>query len=128
MDKKPRSQVIAEFWERMDETIGIVPVNVKNVVNVLELAATSWLGDFTDDDVSALEALVCWKGGELWTQGGKDAYYEGGVLEMGEDFRSFEFSNVEKKWLVAVAGAVKRYGHDYFTVVCINQNYEFSHW
>ncbi|XP_029711326.1 uncharacterized protein LOC115256631 [Aedes albopictus] len=119
MYKLPRSQVIAEFWERMDETIGIVPVNVKNVVNVLELAATSWFGDFTICDVTALEASVCWKGGELWAKGARDGYYKAGYKEAyfdkSEDLRPFKFSIVEEKCLVAVAGAVKWYGHHYFT-------------
>nr|XP_029711510.1 uncharacterized protein LOC109409499 [Aedes albopictus] len=114
MDKNPKAQVIAKFWDRMEETIGYVPVNVMRVVNFLGLSATSLLGDITSYDVARLEASLCWNRDELWTHSAKINYYRDDCFGMGEDFRSFEFSFVERKCVLAIARAVKLYGLHYF--------------
>lgn len=99
----------------MDEKIGVVPENVKTVVNLLELVGTSWLGDITAADVSDLEEQVCRFGKHLCKVDDNDDDDMENALGFEDGLRSFKFTMIEKKSLVAVAGAVKQYGVHYFT-------------
>lgn len=119
-----KEKVIAQFWKRMEEVIGLVPENVKNIVNLLELTATSWLGDMTTmDEIMSLEGDIRrsgkWRLLRHHPRGNAVDYFE----QYFDELDQFKFMRVEIKCIAAIAGAVKLYGVHYFTeVTTLNQN------
>lgn len=108
----------AEFWKGMDAVIGLVPENVKNIFNLLELTATSWLGDMTTrDEIMSLEADIRrsgkWRFQRYDPQGCAEDYFG----QYGDKPDQFQFTGVEIKCITAIASAVKQYGFNYFTNV-----------
>ena len=93
----------------MKPEIGLVPPDIKIILDKLKLSATTWLGDFSDEDIEELEKSVRVLGQKVDLEE-RNTFME----EYSACPETFRFNFVQKKCLRRISQAIRDRGIAFF--------------
>lgn len=93
----------------MKSVVGLVPSDIRYILDRQKLSATSWLGDFDEEDVDQLETAVQHMGQQVQME--ERRTFMGEFCDRPEDFK---FSFIQRKCIRKVAQAVRDNGIGFF--------------
>ena len=96
----------------MKPVVGLVPPDIRLILDRQQLSATSWLGDFNEDDIGKLAMAV--------RRMGQNASMEERLKFMGEYADhpdKFELTFIQSKCILKIAQAIRDRGIGHFIMI-----------